>query len=121
VPSTTLREVSLLRMLGQSNHVVKSVARCCYPCAVHPSLRARLTGCSRKSTSTRTASQSSTWYTAHAHTAIIACRMLYQDALRWQVFEYCDTDLKRWMDRNGKGPSNPLPTEQIKVGANGIV
>ena len=32
-----------------------------------------------------------------------------------QVFEYCTTDLKNFMDRTGKGPSNPLPKELIKV------
>ena len=32
-----------------------------------------------------------------------------------QVFEYCTTDLKKYMDRTGKGPSNPLPKQRIKV------
>lgn len=32
-----------------------------------------------------------------------------------QVFEYCTTDLKKFMDRTGKGPSNPLPKELIKA------
>jgi cyclin-dependent kinase len=27
VPSTTLREISLLKMLSESNHIVKSVSR----------------------------------------------------------------------------------------------
>ena len=31
------------------------------------------------------------------------------------VFEYLTTDLKRYMDRNGKGPSNPLPKATVKV------
>lgn len=31
------------------------------------------------------------------------------------VFEYLSTDLKKFMDRNGKGPTNPLPTELVKV------
>ena len=31
------------------------------------------------------------------------------------VFEYLSTDLKKFMDRNGKGPANPLPTELVKV------
>ena len=35
-----------------------------------------------------------------------------------QVFEYCTTDLKKFMDRTGKGPSNPLPKELIKVASN---
>lgn len=34
-----------------------------------------------------------------------------------QVFEYLTTDLKRYMDRNGKGPAYPLPTQTVKVGA----
>lgn len=32
-----------------------------------------------------------------------------------QVFEYLSTDLKKWMDRNGKGPAHPLPKQIIKV------
>lgn len=32
-----------------------------------------------------------------------------------QVFEYLTTDLKKYMDRNGKGPNFPLPTQTIKV------
>lgn len=31
------------------------------------------------------------------------------------VFEYLNTDLKRFMDRNGKGPAHPLPKPLIKV------
>ena len=33
-----------------------------------------------------------------------------------QVFEYLTTDLKKYMDRNGKGPSNPMHPDVIKVG-----
>ena len=32
-----------------------------------------------------------------------------------QVFEYLDTDLKRFMDKNGKGPKFPLAPKLIKV------
>lgn len=32
------------------------------------------------------------------------------------VFEYLSTDLKKFMDRNGKGPANPLPQDLVKVG-----
>lgn len=32
-----------------------------------------------------------------------------------QVFEYLDTDLKKFMDRNGKGISNPMAPQLIKV------
>lgn len=32
-----------------------------------------------------------------------------------QVFEYLSTDLKKFMDRSGKGTSNPLPKELVKV------
>jgi hypothetical protein len=35
--------------------------------------------------------------------------------LRLQVFEYLTTDLKKYMDRNGKGPNFPLPKTTIKV------
>jgi hypothetical protein len=31
------------------------------------------------------------------------------------VFEYLATDLKKYMDRNGRGPSNPLPKQIVKV------
>lgn len=34
-----------------------------------------------------------------------------------QVFEYLTTDLKKYMDRNGKGPNYPLPKPTIKVRA----
>lgn len=33
-----------------------------------------------------------------------------------QVFEYLTTDLKKYMDRNGKGPAHPLDHKLIKVG-----
>lgn len=32
-----------------------------------------------------------------------------------QVFEYLTTDLKKYMDRTGKGPNFPLPKPVIKV------
>ncbi len=31
------------------------------------------------------------------------------------MFEYLSTDLKKYMDRNGKGPSNPMHPDVIKV------
>jgi cyclin-dependent kinase len=31
------------------------------------------------------------------------------------VFEYLDTDLKKFMDLNGRGPEKPLPQALIKV------
>lgn len=34
-----------------------------------------------------------------------------------QVFEYLTTDLKKYMDRNGKGPNFPLTKPVIKVRA----
>ena len=30
------------------------------------------------------------------------------------VFEYCDTDLKKYMDLTGRGPSNPLPHKVVQ-------
>lgn len=32
-----------------------------------------------------------------------------------QVFEYLSTDLKKWMDKTGKGPAHPLPKSVVKV------
>jgi hypothetical protein len=32
-----------------------------------------------------------------------------------QVFEYLTTDLKKYMDKNGKGPNFPLPKTTVKV------
>ena len=32
-----------------------------------------------------------------------------------QVFEYLSTDLKKFMDRTGKGNANPMPPKLIKV------
>lgn len=37
-----------------------------------------------------------------------------------QVFEYLTTDLKKYMDRTGKGPSFPLPKPTIKVRHDGM-
>lgn len=31
------------------------------------------------------------------------------------MFEYLTTDLKKYMDRSGKGPNFPLPKTTIKV------
>lgn len=70
VPSTTLREISLLQMLSESNHIVKLL------CVEH--LEENNKPC------------------------------LYL------VFEYLSTDLKKFMDRTGKGPANPLPTDLVK-------
>lgn len=33
------------------------------------------------------------------------------------VFEYLNTDLKKFMDRIGKGPAHPLCPQLVKVGA----
>lgn len=70
VPSTALREVSLLQMLSESNHVVKLLSV--------------------------------------EHIEEAAKPMLYL------VFEYLTTDMKKWMDRNGKGPSYPL-NKQVRT------
>jgi hypothetical protein len=32
-----------------------------------------------------------------------------------QVFEYLTTDLKKYMDRNGKGPAHPLSKPTVKA------
>mmetsp|Transcript_691 Transcript_691/g.1836 ORF Transcript_691/g.1836 Transcript_691/m.1836 type:complete len:315 (-) Transcript_691:530-1474(-) len=70
VPSTTLREISLLQMLSESNHIVKLLA------------------------------------VEHTEENNKPCLYL--------VFEYLSTDLKKWMDRNGKGPAHPLPKTVVK-------
>ncbi|GBG60961.1 hypothetical protein CBR_g18560 [Chara braunii] len=70
VPSTALREVSLLQMLSQSIYVVRLL------CVEHVDENNK--------------------------------PMLYL------VFEYLDTDLKKYMDLTGRGPSNPLPASTIK-------
>ncbi|KAL4421721.1 hypothetical protein ABPG77_002337 [Micractinium sp. CCAP 211/92] len=70
VPSTTLREISLLQMLSESNHIVKLL------CVEHLEENGK------------------------------PCLYL--------VFEYLSTDLKKYMDRNGKGPNHPLPPELVK-------
>lgn len=70
VPSTTLREVSLLKMLSESNHIVRLLD------------------------------------VEHTEENDKPCLYL--------VFEYVNTDLKKWMDRNGKGPAHPLPKHIIK-------
>lgn len=70
VPSTALREVSLLQMLNESNHIVKLL------CVEH----------------------------VEEHNK--PCLYL--------VFEYLSTDLKKFMDRTGKGNANPMPSKLIK-------
>eukprot|EP00951_Prasinocladus_malaysianus_P040628 scaffold469086_cov42-Prasinocladus_malaysianus.AAC.1 len=70
VPSTALREVSVLQMLNESNHVVKLLSV--------------------------------------EHVEENGKPILYL------VFEYLTTDLKKFMDRNGKGPAYPLPKHIIK-------
>ena len=70
VPSTALREVSLLQMLSTSNHVVKLL------CVEHVEENGK--------------------------------------PVLYLVFEYLSTDLKKYMDRAGRGPqvpsSPPLPS-----------
>lgn len=70
VPSTTLREVSLLQMLSESNHIVK----------------------------------------------LLSVEQVDEDEkpCLYLVFEFITTDLKKYMDKNGKGPSYPLPKPLIK-------
>ena len=70
VPSTALREVSLLQMLSESNHIVKLL------CVEHVEEHAK--------------------------------------PVLYLVFEFLSTDLKKWMDRHGKGPSFPLAPLTIK-------
>mmetsp|Transcript_12478 Transcript_12478/g.35046 ORF Transcript_12478/g.35046 Transcript_12478/m.35046 type:complete len:315 (-) Transcript_12478:369-1313(-) len=70
VPSTALREVSVLQMLNESNHVVKLLS------------------------------------VEHVEEN--------DKPILYLVFEYLTTDLKKFMDRNGKGPAHPLPKPIIK-------
>ncbi|BDA41628.1 Cyclin-dependent kinase B1-1 [Coccomyxa sp. Obi] len=70
VPSTALREVSLLQMLSESNHVVKLL------CVQH----------------------------VEEH----------KKPVLYLVFEFLSTDLKKYMERTGKGPENPLPPALVK-------
>ncbi|KFM23775.1 Cyclin-dependent kinase B1-1 [Auxenochlorella protothecoides] len=70
VPSTALREISLLLMLSKSNHIVRLLD------------------------------------VEHIEENNKPCLYL--------VFEYCSTDLKKYMDRLGKGPSFPLSLVVIK-------
>ncbi|CAK9879354.1 unnamed protein product [Sphagnum jensenii] len=70
VPSTALREVSLLQMLSQSIYVVRLL------CVEHIDKKGK--------------------------------------PLLYLVFEYLDTDLKKYIDSHGKGNKNPLPTSIIK-------
>jgi cyclin-dependent kinase len=71
VPSTALREVSLLQMLSQSIYVVRLL------CVEHIDKKGK--------------------------------------PLLYLVFEYLDTDLKKYIDSHGRGNKNPLPTSIIKV------
>eukprot|EP00891_Asterochloris_glomerata_P008682 jgi/Astpho2/8682/e_gw1.00128.89.1_t len=70
VPSTALREVSLLQVLSESNHIVKLL------CVEH----------------------------VEEHSKPVL----------YLVFEFLSTDLKKFMDRTGRGPLNPLPPMLVK-------
>ncbi|CAI7757783.1 unnamed protein product [Closterium sp. NIES-53] len=70
VPSTTLREVSLLQMLSKSVHVVRLLN--------------------------------------------VEHITEYNKPMLYLVFEYLDTDLKKYMDALGKGPSHPLDPKIVK-------
>mmetsp|Transcript_5157 Transcript_5157/g.32376 ORF Transcript_5157/g.32376 Transcript_5157/m.32376 type:complete len:323 (+) Transcript_5157:188-1156(+) len=70
VPSTALREVSLLQMLSESAYIVRLLK------VEHVEENGR--------------------------------------AILYLVFEYLDTDLKKYMDSYGKGPSYPMPRMEIK-------
>ncbi len=97
VPSTTLREVSLLQMLSDSNHIVKYAP----PVWVLPS--------------------STDLVCVHHHSnpppRLLCVEHVEENnkPVLYLVFEYLNTDLKRFMDRNGKGPAHPLPKPLIKV------
>lgn len=71
VPSTALREVSLLQMLSESNHVVKLL------CVEHVEENAK--------------------------------------PVLYLVFEYLTTDLKKFMDRSGKGIQVRAPASQHAI------
>ena len=56
-----------------------------------------------------------------ATVCLLRCRLLCVEHLEennkpclYLVFEYLTTDLKKYMDRNGKGPAHPLDTALIK-------
>lgn len=70
VPSTTLREVSLLQMLSSSNHIVKLL------CVEHVQENRK--------------------------------------PVLYLVFEFLSTDLKKFMDKTGRGPANKLPKPMVK-------
>lgn len=71
VPSTTLREISLLQMLSESNHIVQLL------CVEHLEENGK------------------------------PCLYL--------VFEYLTTDLKKYMDRNGRGSAHPLDPKIVQI------
>lgn len=70
VPSTALREISLLQMLSQSIYIVRLL------CVEHIDKNGK--------------------------------------PLLYLVFEYLDTDLKKYIDAHGRSNKNPLPTNIIK-------
>ncbi|KDD73953.1 protein kinase, partial [Helicosporidium sp. ATCC 50920] len=78
VPSTTLREVSLLQMLSESNHIVRLLD------------------------------------VEHVEENGKPCLYLASRAGGKIVFEFLSTDLKKFMDRAGKGPAFPLDPTLIK-------
>jgi hypothetical protein len=161
VPSTTLREVSLLKMLSESNHIVKCVGGAGAMCFLEARGAADSWSCKGADMPpypTEPLSFLSFFDQAvdgrargrerqglplpgepcphgpHAAPSVCLNRLpslvtrrilLSPPALssppavaapHLQVFEYLTMDMKRFMDRNGKGPAHPLPTATIKVG-----
>lgn len=63
-----------------------------------------------------TTSSACTWYDTIEHLPVrLQCRPHLKLGTLLQVFEYLSTDLKKFMDRTGKGNANPMPPKLIKV------
>ncbi len=76
--------------------------------------------CPRKAFATAAAVMHLKCCTRSATAGVLAGEQLLECVLttcvcHGQVFEYLSTDLKKYMDRNGKGPSNPMHPDVVKV------
>ena len=127
MPSTALREVSLLQMLSESAFIVRSCATPMRPrtrtsrapffphASSSPSgatrrVKSAHIAAARRSRARRNFSQSP------RHIRLLKVEHVEEDgkAMLYLVFEYLDQDLKNFMDLTGRGPANPLAKDVVQ-------
>lgn len=127
VPSTALREVSLLQMLSESIYVVRRGSFALRIAAFLNSegpvggkgLRGEpflaLQAAERRARRGGWQGDALPGASARPLGSLGSSSASRQPALAPQVFEFLDTDLKKFMDLTGRGPANPLPKSLVQV------